>query len=220
MFTKGNKKILILKRGFCMQKKGFTLIELMVVIVIMGILAAVAVPKLTGVVEKSRRGIDILHAGEIKDILLAHYASGTIQFPTDHVVFDDKDGNIQKQDFTKKSMLAILVTRDGNQFYSSGNVLVNGKTWHDDKTNYQRIAELMREIGYEKLKLECQNPDNSGWDYYAVVLFSDGSVRITGDSYGKNGITNASQNIEAQLNNMLYSNGKTAMERAMGNSVF
>lgn len=51
------------------HKAGFTLIEILVVIVIMGILAGVGVPKLTGIVEKSRQEIDLLKLYNLRDAL-------------------------------------------------------------------------------------------------------------------------------------------------------
>ena len=50
-------------------KQGFTLIEVMVVIIIMGFLAAVATPKIFGIVERSRENIDRMKLFYLRDAL-------------------------------------------------------------------------------------------------------------------------------------------------------
>lgn len=51
------------------SKRGFTLVELMAVITIMGILATVVVPNMFGVIERSREKIDLLKLFYLRDAL-------------------------------------------------------------------------------------------------------------------------------------------------------
>ncbi|MBU0759924.1 MAG: prepilin-type N-terminal cleavage/methylation domain-containing protein [Candidatus Omnitrophica bacterium] len=70
-----------------MNKKGFTLIELIMVIVILGILAAVAIPKFVGLQDEAKQASCDGNLAAVRSALSAYYAVtavriGTATFPS------------------------------------------------------------------------------------------------------------------------------------------
>lgn len=68
------------------KKKGFTLIELVMVIVILGILAAIAIPKFISLAENARRASCQGSLGALRTAISAYYAqqavtTGSAAFP-------------------------------------------------------------------------------------------------------------------------------------------
>lgn len=70
-----------------MTKKGFTLIELMIVVAIIGILAAIAIPQFANLVAKSQEGATKGNLGTIRSALSIYYGDMEGWYPTDTTGF-------------------------------------------------------------------------------------------------------------------------------------
>src|ERR1035437_2659925 len=65
------------------KKSGFTLIELMIVVAIIGILAAIAIPKFAELIRKSGEGASKGNLGAIRSALSIYYGDMEGQYPAD-----------------------------------------------------------------------------------------------------------------------------------------
>lgn len=70
-------------REMCKCQKGFTLVELMVVIAIIGILAAIAVPKMAGSTNAAKDAKLTADLSTVDSALVLYYANNNTTYPTD-----------------------------------------------------------------------------------------------------------------------------------------
>src|SRR3977135_4079302 len=68
-------------------KKGFTLIELMIVVAIIGILAAIAIPQFAQLVAKSQEGATKGNLGTLRSALSIYYGDTEGVYPTERTSF-------------------------------------------------------------------------------------------------------------------------------------
>lgn len=124
------------------KKKGFTLIELIVVIAILGILAAVLIPKFGGFTDRARETQALTDAKQIATAMDSLYsekgawvASGTAVVTTSDVIamaFDgeattDRTWVIGKDPDTTKDGTFEWVYTVGAKTYTAGRTTANGK---------------------------------------------------------------------------------------------
>ncbi|OEH91455.1 pilus assembly FimT family protein [Bacillus solimangrovi] len=106
----------MLKR-FIRNEKGLTLVELLAVIVILGIIAAIAVPSIGGIIEKTKKDAQVAEAIQIINAAKLH--ASTRNVTTGDVVVDDSVlgeylDNIDDPDY---EVYIKFVTGTGMEYY-------------------------------------------------------------------------------------------------------
>jgi prepilin-type N-terminal cleavage/methylation domain-containing protein len=97
------------------QRKGFTLVELAIVIAILGILAVVAIPKYQGMVDEARSAAAKAQLGTVRSAIAIHYAKNKGVMPTLTVLNDGSlfaDGRVPTVDIgtSNKSTAVVMYT--------------------------------------------------------------------------------------------------------------
>lgn len=118
------------------KKKGFTLIELIIVIAIIAILAAMAIPKFSTIRTEAKVSNDVASAKNIQTITATLIANGTWEAGTDYASTSDEiknrlDGKIAKDGLSEASKSqfdikvedneSITVSCDGHELYPDVN---------------------------------------------------------------------------------------------------
>ena len=163
------------------SKRGFTLIEVMVVTIIMGVLATIAVPNVFGVVERARERIDLLKLFYLKDAInralvedeAALYNSAYLSEGSEK---DQKDRKNKLTNALKGKGVALFVIEVHN------GLSINVQGSHRDANNDVNMCQLIGSSGpyYDALK-------DAGFEGVAEIV----KDRLTGkvDNYKQDGAT-------------------------------
>lgn len=196
-----------MKAGQCRKsdRRGFTLMEVLVVAAIIAVLVAIAIPTVTRSLEKSRRAADLADARGILAVLSTGYLDRDIHFTTEtfqgHPV-----------------CAAVVVSREGMQCFVSGATEIRGVSYDNSggAHGHERMQAYLSAAGYDGCTVHAQNADEDGWSFYVVFLYSDGTTRI--GSSTDSGYSNYRDDTFEAYGDYWRSQSTSNLEAAMGRS--
>ena len=137
-------------------KRGFTLIELMIVVAIIGILAAIAIPKFAELIRKSNEGATKGNLGAIRSALSIYYGDMEGYYPL----------NTTALTAGGKYLSAIPKSKTPNYHPDSAS-FTNASTLGDGGTGW-RYNNVPGDSNYGTLWVDCTHTDSkgTGWTVY------------------------------------------------------
>lgn len=198
------------------KKAGFTIIELMVVIIIVNLLSGVAIPKCTELIEKSRERVDMLKLYYLRDAMdRALYEDQVTNF--DHNNKNNKncpqnsEENLNKY-LTQKlgvSLFVIEIHSEAHSNYqgihkdaSSNNMcglLVGGGFWNNalKEAGMEAVADIVADraagdkFNYNSTTYTTEKYTTNNWTrtYPTNAIFKSGVLNGTHDAYYRKNIS-------------------------------
>lgn len=143
-------------RSLLKRKEGFTLIELMIVVAIIGILAAVAIPRFADLITKSKEGATKGNLGALRSSVSIYYGDNEGYFP---VTLDSVDfvGSTDYIEVIPEIKLAIHT--DNN----------NVDNFNADDPTYDDDGEWAYASRTGKVKVDCTHQDHSRRDPQTIT---------------------------------------------------
>ena len=124
------------------NKKGFTLIELMIVVAIIGILAAIAIPKFADLIRKSNEGATKGNLGSVRSAVSIYYGEMEGSYPggwayltTKYLDVIPEAKNYYHGNSSAFTAPATVMPDVSGWYYQSGNGVVLVSCTHTDTKN-------------------------------------------------------------------------------------